>query len=516
VASSNRLRAASTVVRSRFLGEGFNGANGTGGTVGTRAIMLDRMDRTIAAISSAAGRSPLGILRLSGPEAIPIAERMTARLSPDGETMEAARPMKLSHRPAWRRWQAELGVDETLTAPAVIYLFRSPRSYTRQDLVEFHLPGSPVLLEMARRRAIALGAEPALPGEFTARAFLNGGMDLSRAEATASLIRARTDGQLRAARRWMEGALAEKLAAARDAIAETLALVEADIDFAEEPIEFITPAELRKRLGDVRATLQGLSDGAVSAERLEALPRILLLGPPNAGKSSLMNRLSGTNRAICAAIAGTTRDLLSAPIAVGRGEAILLDAAGVDDDADDLLARARTRTLATSEQVDLVCLVLDASEIGNDRMLDLLRRTDGTRRVLALNKSDLLSLREMENLLERWRTRGVGPVVAVSALRGTGVEALRGAFADVLGEQSGLVAADSPVLTERQRTALAAAIEAVERSVELAADLAETVDRADVLAFELREALHALGEVTGEVTTEDLLTQVFSRFCIGK
>ena len=275
--------------------------------------MLDRIDDTIVAISSAPGYGAVALIRLSGPHAITIADRMS----------KTEEDTPLSDHLGSSRIVGEVAIEEGLYLPAFFYLFRTPHSYTRQDIVEIQTVGSPSSAELVRKRAIQLGALPALPGEFTARAFFGGAMDLSQAEAVGGLIRAQTDTQLRAARRIMEGVLAKQLTKSLDALAELLALVEADIDFAEEPIEFLTPPELCARLGEVSSQLEGLRTSAPSVERFDVLPRILLLGPPNAGKSSLMNRLSGIPRAICEAVAGTTRDILSAPISLGHGEAIL-------------------------------------------------------------------------------------------------------------------------------------------------------------------------------------------------
>ncbi|MGB2985991.1 MAG: GTPase, partial [Phycisphaerae bacterium] len=319
-------------------------------------VMLDRLDDTIVAISSAPGYGMLGIVRLSGPDAIAIVDGMAVMGANES----------LAGRPAWTCVTGEVLIDADRGLPAVFNVFRAPHSYTSQDIVEIHTVGSPPALELVRRRAIELGAVPAEPGEFTARRFLSGVMDLASAEAVAGVIRARTDTQLRASRRMMDGTLAKQITDARSELAELVALVEADIDFSEEPIDFITPDALRDRLDKIAEQLQQLLEGATSAERFDVLPHILLFGAPNAGKSSLMNRLSGTSRAICTAAAGTTRDILSAPIKVGRGEAILLDAAGVDvwdrlpsRSEDEIIVEACARTLATAEQVDLVCVVVD-------------------------------------------------------------------------------------------------------------------------------------------------------------
>ena len=468
--------------------------------------MLDRLDETIVAISSAPGVGPVGIVRLTGPEAISLVDRMA----------RAATSEPLSSRPPSTRVGGEVLLDEELGLPAVFYVFREPHSYTRQNLVEIHTVGSPPALELVRRRAVDLGAIPAGPGEFTARAFVNGAMDLTRAEAVANLVRARSDTQLRASRRMMEGALSKQIVEMRDTLAELVALVEADIDFAEEPIDFITPGAVRDRLGEMTTRLSKLRTDAPSMERLDTLPQILLLGPPNSGKSSLMNRLSGTSRAICAAAAGTTRDILSAPINLGSGEAILLDAAGVDASTDEVIAAAREMALATAERVDLVCLVVDVTHLDDGEALEVARSIDVAKLAIAANKGDLLPEQVASEAVKRLKAWRLGPVCLTSALRGTGIEALRRALADQLAESATTTMGEVVCLSERQRAALADAADALQRAVRLSETAAETIDCADLLAFELREALDYLGAITGEVTTEDLLTQVFANFCIGK
>jgi tRNA modification GTPase len=466
--------------------------------------MLERLNQIIVAVSSAPGRGAMGIVRLGGPGCIELAERFFHAVDrPPGESRGGTRQV------------GEVVVDETLRFPGASLAFRGPHSYTRQDLIEIQTLGSPVALELVRRCAIAHGALPALPGEFTARAFLLGAMDLGQAEGVAAVIRSQSDTQLRAARRMMDGALHARIATVRDELAELLALVEADIDFAEEPIEFITPHDLRGRLARVAAGLAALLAGSTTQEQLDGLPRILLLGSPNAGKSTLMNVLSGIPRAICAAVAGTTRDLLAAPISLGCGEAVLLDAAGVDESSDPIVEAARCMTLAAAGRVDLVCWVVDATS-AEQRLLPTVRSFSESPIVVALNKKDVLASEVLAVKVREVESWGLGPVRGISALRGTGITELVAEFRAILGTASGTTAAESVALTERQRSAVAQGIQSIERAGAVAVSVGETVDCADVAAFELREALEVLGTVTGAVSTDDLLGRVFERFCIGK
>lgn len=468
--------------------------------------MLDRLDETIVAISSAPGAGPVGIVRMSGQAAFAIADAIAAGSDdrPFGEVPGSTRVFGHVH------------LEGGGLVPADFYLFRAPRSYTRQDMVEIHAPGSPAVLAIIRQLCEAHGALPAQPGEFTARAFLNGAMSLTEAEAVAGVIRAESDTQLRASRRMMDGEVSQAVGSVRDELAELLALVEADIDFAEEPIDFITPPDLEQRLARIDHLLNEWLAGSVTVERFDALPRILLFGPPNAGKSSLMNRLSGTSRAICAAVAGTTRDILTAPVALGRVEAMLLDTAGIDRSEDEIIAQAREMTVSAAERVDTICVVVDLSVREDDHVRDMLATLELPRVVIAANKCDLVDEHETAFHVDNLQSWKLGPVCTVSATADTGIAQLRAALKDALADQTTTTVGESMMISERQHRAVGAARDAIDRAIALAASAGETIDCADLLAFELREALDQLGAVTGDVTTEDLLGQVFANFCIGK
>jgi tRNA modification GTPase len=471
--------------------------------------MFKGIDDTIVAVSSPPGWAARGIVRLSGPEAIPIADGL----------FTASDGVSLAQRAGFTRVMGTVRLEDGCRVPAEVYLYRAPRSYTRQDCVEVHTIGSPPVLAMVLEAVQSAGARLAEPGEFTARAFLSGAMDLSRAEAVAAAIQARSDTQLRAARKLQEGELSRRIVAWRERLAGLLGLVEADIDFAEEPIEFITPAALRGQLSELAREIEDLQHQAESTERFEVLPTILLVGRPNAGKSCLMTALSGLDRAICSAVAGTTRDILSAPIKLGSIEAMLLDAAGLHDDADELIRQAQQRVLSTAEHVDLLCLVVDLAEEPDEAAFHCLRSVRATPCVLAANKIDLLDHAESERRAARLvgtappSVKGVYPV---SALWGTGLDSLRQVMAEQLGDRDDLAEDKAIALSARHRRALQTAGAALARAVSEAKAIGATIDRADVLAFELREALDALGEIIGEVTTDDLLGTVFANFCIGK
>lgn len=460
--------------------------------------MIERQDDTIVAVSSPPGAAAMGIVRLSGDDALRI---VNAMVGGEGE--------KPSSLPSWSHDRFEIAASERATAPARVVVFRKPKSYTRQDLVEIHTIGSPVLLQMICRRAESLGALPALPGEFTARAMLAGAMNASQAEGVAALIHAESDTELRAARRMLESELSARIAETRGRLAETLALIEAGIDFAEEPIDFISPDELRSRVGSVSAELAELVKDSAVKERIDEVPRVLIVGPPNAGKSTLLNRLSGRHRALAAAVAGTTRDLLTAPARFGEVEAILIDSAGIDDSADEILARAREMVEDAASHVDLILMLTPHGQPEAEAFAKFAARLDPARVLRVESKCDLGRQRAEP-------PKPVGGAIRVSAVSGEGVRELARAIERHLRGGAPLVATSSAVVTRRQETSLVAARDALDRAATLAAAANDTIDCAELLAFELREAMDALGEVSGEITTEDLLSQVFANFCIGK
>ncbi|NOT01801.1 MAG: GTP-binding protein [Phycisphaerales bacterium] len=468
--------------------------------------MYECTQDTIVAVASPPGHAPRGIVRCSGPDALTLADHV----------FRSGGGMTPSRSPGFRRLIGLFDLEPKCLIPGQLFLFRAPRSYTREDSFECHVPGAPSVLAMLLERLTGLGARLAQPGEFTARAFLNGGIDLTRAEAVAAAIHARSDAQLRAARHMMTGRFARHIDELIERLAELVALVEADIDFAEEPIEFITPDVLRSRLSELAAELHTLLRHAESTERIDSLPHILLVGRSNAGKSTLINFLSGTDRSICSPVPGTTRDILSATISLGRGQAVLLDAAGVDTDMTGLMRDAAVATSNAAGRVSLICLVVDGAAMFDDSVLRIGDATNRTPRVTVANKIDLLDSAVLDQLRQRLEKRARGAVCLVSAVTGAGIDELRRVLADALDLHDADLTRDAVLLTARQRDAVQSALHAVDRALHESADLAETIDRADILAFELRDALDALAAIVGSVTTDDLLGRVFASFCIGK
>ncbi len=403
-----------------------------------------------------------------------------------------------------------------LSVPAVAYLMREPRSYTRQDVVEFHVGAWPALLPLVVGEIVAAGARPAEPGEFTFRAMMSGRLDLAQAEAVMAVIGAASRATLRAASDLLGGHLSREVGRLAAEIRDVLALVEVGLDFSDQDIEIAPPAELSRRIAAVRAALAHLGRSARGLETFDGQVRLVLAGRPNAGKSSLFNRLLQADRAIVSPVAGTTRDELRASLRAGGLTFTLCDVAGIDEngagpgDPLDIGAKARARAVEALAGADLVLLVIDASAPPLEPSDELLALVTSPM-VVAVTKSDLAPA---DGVPAWFASRGVdAEVVVTSAVTGEGIEALRAAL--VRAVEGGAVdrQAAGPVLTARHRAALERAAGALAR----AAPLAERGDEAgELVAMELRESLEALGAIVGDRADTDVLGAIFSQFCIGK
>jgi tRNA modification GTPase len=343
---------------------------------------------------------------------------------------------------------------------------------------------------------IRLGARAAEPGEFTARAYLNGRIDLTAAEGVAATISAQGEQELAAARQLLAGELARRLAPVMDLLARTLALVEVGIDFVEEDVTFLSAGEITRRITDADQALQCLLSESSRFERLSHEPQVVLVGRPNAGKSTLLNALAGKDRAVVSPIAGTTRDVLWADVALARGTIRLIDVAGIDEEPPSAVAQIesemRRRALQAVESADFVVLVQDVTDPGARLFLS----RDPA--VVVLSKSDL-----RPHLPE-----GGAANLAVSAVSGLGLDPLRQRLdALCFGQTS---ASPALALNVRHVRQVSEAREALGRA------RAQASGGPELLALELREALDALGQILGRVSPDDLLGRIFSSFCIGK
>lgn len=468
-----------------------------------------RMHDTIVAMSSPAGSGPRAILRASGPDAQAIAERVFTPIPP--------RPLGMLG--GFRAVQGLCRADERAPQyPARALVFRAPRSYTRQDLIELHIPGNPLLAAALLEAMVQAGARRAEAGEFTARAFFSGRIDLSQAEAVCDLISSSSDTQRRSALAMLGGTVRQACAAASEDLANTLATVEASIDLAEEAIELACPQTLAAAL---TRRAEGLGDLATRAGDIpDAVeqPRVVLAGAPNAGKSTLLNALSGQDRAITSALAGTTRDVLSAPLPLpGSATVLLVDAAGLGYDRDPLARAAHEAARQAVQRADLLLLVVDSHNTNAhpDLREEILAMNPNVPRMTVNTKADLIDASAREALRGAPVPPDHEPVAVVSGQTGAGIDPLRHRISEML-DLSAERDAGSLGLHRRQKASLRTAEQACRNAAALLEGASDIAAVADIAAVEIREAIAHLGSIDGRALSEDILGRIFARFCVGK
>lgn len=453
---------------------------------------------TIAAISTPPGRGGIGIVRLSGPKALTIA----ATLLETAETLEHGRARFTRVLDPLNRSAAP--IDE-----AVVTAFHAPRSYTGDDLVEVAAHGSPVVLEAILRGALATGARLAAPGEFTQRAFLSGRLDLTQAEAVHDLIAAQTLEQARTAAQQLGGALSRRVAPAKEQLLHLIAFLEAGMDFASgelDDVDVYPTEQIAEKIRLTREPLEALARSFRGGQLLRSGASLALVGRPNAGKSSLFNRLLDRPRAIVTPVAGTTRDTVEETLSLCGIPVRLIDTAGLrresEAPADEAEAQGIARSREALADADLVLLIHDATQVLGQEERTLLAELVGRPHILVRNKVDLLHDAVGEEQ---------PPTVFTSAITGEGLDTLRNAILHELRAESAL--AESGALNNlRQQEAVTAALGTL-----AAAELANAHGLPhEVLLMDLHNALRSLDALTGVTTTDDILGRIFSTFCIGK
>jgi tRNA modification GTPase len=484
---------------------------------------------TIVAISTPAGRGGIGVVRLSGPQAREIVAPLVRLRHPlaagharfaelmdlSGGAKTTADPSGMTNNKTGTD-EAERETEPRVLDEAVVTLFAAPNSYTGEDVVEIAAHGAPVLLEYIVRQCCAGGARLAEPGEFTQRAFLAGRIDLTQAEAVHDLIGSVTLEQARVAARQMGGALAKTVAPVKAELVGLIAEMEAGIDFAEDDIDVMPSHHIASQIAAIRTPLVALERSFAYGRVVREGFRMAIVGRPNAGKSSLFNRLVERDRAIVTAAPGTTRDTVSERVSMEGIPVELIDTAGLREGTDEAERMGIARSREAMAEADVVLLVVDAT-VGisrEDRAVLEQGASGGSSVLVAWNKSDLVAEVRGSRFAVRGSESGDREVqtISTSALTGEGIGELRAAIVGaVAGGDGGL--RESAMLTSlRQHQAVEQAISGL-GAAQVAVDAATPHE---MLLLDLYESLRGLDALTGATTSEDVLQLIFSRFCIGK
>jgi tRNA modification GTPase len=452
---------------------------------------------TIAAIATAIvpQQGSVGIVRLSGATAIDIAHQLF--VAPGQQNWDSHHILygHICHP------QTTAIVDE-----ALLLIMAAPRSYTREDVVEFHCHGGTMCVQQVLQLCIAAGANLAQPGEFTLRAFLNGRIDLTQAESISELVGARSPAAAAAALAGLQGKLRQPIQAVREQALDILAEIEARIDFADDLPQLDVP-EICQQIDQLSQKITEILATADRGELLRTGLKIAIVGHPNVGKSSLLNAWSRTDRAIVTDLPGTTRDVVESNLVVGGIPILVLDTAGIRETADRVEQIGVARSKTAAQQADLVLLTIDGEQGWTSAEDDIYQQVQDKPLILVINKVDLIA-----NLPTLPPEISHHSCVALSALRQEGIDRLEAKILAIA--QAGTIQAANLdlAINQRQATALTKAANALERVQEtIAGDLPW-----DFWTIDLREAIKALGEVTGEELVESVLERIFSRFCIGK
>ncbi len=456
-------------------------------------MKAENLQETIVAIATAPGEGAVGIVRVSGPRALAIAQK---HFIPRRQ-IEIIPPF----RPLLGEFVCSTS-DEKIDQ--VLFLsFPAPRSYTGEDLVEIHAHGSPVVLRQIVQTLLQEGGRLAEPGEFTKRAFLNGKIDLTQAEAVASLIAAKTDLAARASLAQLEGSLSRQIEALRQQIIDMFVYVEAAIDYPDEDLELLSQGELEKKGTALVEKIASIRQGARYGKLLREGIAIAIVGKPNVGKSSLLNALLNEERAIVTPIAGTTRDTISEYAHIEGIPVRFIDTAGIRESKELVEKEGIERSVKALEQADLILFVCDRSDVWEKEDEAIWERVKNKNVITVANKSDLIQKLSLKNF---------SLSCEVSAQMRQGLEALRQTILKNIREAEGLFSHEQYVVTLRHEEALRRA----EASLKKTLDSLRQGLSGEFVAVDLRAALDDLGEIVGKTTTDDILDKIFSTFCIGK
>ncbi len=472
------------------------------------------VEDTICAVATPSGEGGIGVIRLSGTTAVAIAEQIVRLRS---NLPLASVPSHTLHLadilvPLASSQPTDAELDDRIIDEALVVHMKAPKSFTAEDVVEIHCHGSGVVLKQVCEACVSSGARLAQPGEFTKRAFLNGRLDLSQAEAVLDTIRAKSELGLRQAQRQLRGELSQQVGQLRSGLIGLLANIEAGIDFSEEDLTFIRQEELVSALRDTLTDIQHLLITAETGRVLRDGARVVITGRPNTGKSSLLNALLREDRAIVTDIPGTTRDLIEGNVVWDGVPVMLIDTAGVRATKDPIEQEGIRRSQSAMEYGDLVLHVLDASVLQAQGFDPSDLRSARPEDMIVINKTDLLEPSAISCISDIVREYSTAKILPLSVRTGMGLDEVRRA---IVTRFSGLSfeAHEGVIVTnlrhhtalERAKTAIGDALTSVQQRME-----------PEFIAMDLRSAADALGEITGVITSDEILDRIFSEFCIGK
>ena len=462
------------------------------------------MTDTIVALASPTGRSGIGVIRLSGDGSLAIAQALTGRT-------------EFSPRHSHLVSLIDPTTDEIIDEAIVTY-FKAPHSFTGEDVLEISCHGSPVLLRRVIDICLAQGARMAEAGEFSLRALANGRMNLAEAEAIRDLIDSQTVASARQAVRQMRGEFSHQLEPIKDELLDVIVILESALEFVEDDLPETQSESIRQRLGELSNEIDKIAATFKAGKLIRDGLRVALVGRPNVGKSSLFNALLGSDRAIVTDIAGTTRDQIHERFTIGDIPISLIDTAGLRETTDTVETIGVERSRRTMADADVVLVLLDAAEDLTAEDQEIIRSVRDVPHLIVLNKSDkpdAISVADLTSTLVRkasnlWEAQPA-PIVATSAKTGSGLDHLQQAIVEPFSSQdsssNGFLVTDA-----RHHDLLVRSADEVRHSI----DLLEQHRSEEIVLIGLHNALRYLGEITGETTTEDMLTRIFSTFCIGK
>lgn len=461
------------------------------------------LEETIAAIATPEGKGGIAVIRISGAEALIVLQRFFRR-NEEGKGVYDMASHKLY------RGQIYDPVSDNFVDNVLCVLMKAPHSYTGEDVVEIHSHGGYAVPKRVLDIVLKNGARAANPGEFTLRAFINGKMDLAQAEAVADVVNAQTDESLRQAEFQLEGVLSKKVNELKGQILDVLAEVEAHVDFPEDEIEPIVREQISRRTEIVAEELARLLKTYKEGRIIRKGVYTAILGKPNVGKSSILNCLVMQDRAIVSPFPGTTRDFIEESIVVAGIPLRLVDTAGLRASTDELESFGIELTKKKAKEAEFIIAVFDGSAELDQDDLEIISSLRGNKSVLVINKIDLPRKLSEQEIQTHMRNHAI---VSTSAKDGSGIDDLKAAILGKITGRGGEREGSEFLISELRHKI---AVEKASEGLKTFKEALSKGDSPEFLAVDLRYALHALGEITGEVTTEEVLGKIFAKFCIGK